>query len=254
MNHPVSPMYLWAVGLLSALAAISSYILHVFPFPLMFAVVVAALIEILIRKYYLKHKFKIPFSGIITGLIIGSVAPINAPLVLVLIAAAIAIASKFFIQFKGSNIFNPAALGLIVALAIFGLGDEWWAAGNYNLYGVAISLTPVLIILAYEARRLPTALSFVAVSLVLNLALAGFHVFSVAAIAALLFSVNYYFAFVMLVEPKTSPYNRYMQIGYGASIAALYPVLAFFRTPYPLLVVLLAGNIAYLLYRRSGKR
>jgi Na+-translocating ferredoxin:NAD+ oxidoreductase RnfD subunit len=254
LNQPVSAMYIWAIALLSVLAAISSYALHALPLPLILAVAIAGIIEILIRKLYLKHAFKIPYSGLITGLIIGSVAPINAPLPLILIASVIAVVSKFFIQFKNSNIFNPATLGLVIALPIFGLGDEWWVASNYNIYGIAITLTPILIILAYEARRLPTALSFIGASVMLALVMGMGSQLSLTAIAALLFGINYFFAFVMLVEPKTSPHNNYAQVAYGLSLAVLYIAFALLRMPYPLLVVLLIGNLFYLLYRKYGKR
>lgn len=249
-NQPVSTMHLWAVALLSILAAASSYALHVFPLGLISAVIIGGVIEALIRKLYMKHAFKIPFSGFITGLIIGSVAPINAPLLLILVASAIAICSKFFIKIRSSNIFNPAALGLIVALAVFGMGDEWWAAGNYNLYGMAISLTPILIILAYEARRLTTAVSFVLINLILILVLGIAGPLSISSVPSIIFGVNYFFAFVMLVEPKTSPSDRYMQIAYGGSIAIIYTLLAYLRIPYPLLIVLLIGNVAYAIYRK----
>ncbi|MFI5412618.1 MAG: RnfABCDGE type electron transport complex subunit D [Candidatus Micrarchaeales archaeon] len=255
LDQPVGGMYLWAVALLSFFVIVASYTLHTFPLALVFGVMAAALIEILIRKFYLKHKFKIPFSGIITGLIIGSVAPINASLFLIAIAVMIAIISKFFIQFKGSNIFNPASLGLIIALAIFGVGDEWWVASNYNIYGIAISLTPLLVILAYEARRLTSAFSFVVVILVLDLILGNYlHSISLSTFAALLFSVNYYFAFVMLIEPKTSPHNKYAQIVYGGLTALLYLGFILYRMPYSLLAALLLANFSYLIYRKYWKR
>jgi Na+-transporting NADH:ubiquinone oxidoreductase subunit NqrB len=247
-------MYLWTIVLLSALAVVSSYTLRTFPLPLIFSVVAAGTAEALIRKFYLKHAFKIPFSGLITGVIIGSVTPINAPLLLILIAVAIAVLSKFFVQYRSLNVFNPASVGLVIALAIFGLGDEWWAAGNYNLYGIAITLTPILIILAYEARRLTTAASFVVVSLVSAMLLEGAGALTPIGMIMLLFGINYYFAFVMLVEPKTSPNNRYAQVGYGAAIALIYLGLALFRSPYPLLIALLVGNALYAVYRRYGKR
>ncbi len=249
-DQPIGRMYLWTIALLGMLAVTSSYALRVFPAALVVAVAFAGMLEIIVREYHLKQRFKVPFSGLITGLIIGSVAPINAPIPLVCIAVTIAILSKFFVKFKGSNIFNPASLGLIVALAVFGLGDEWWAASSYNLYGLAVTLTPVLIILAYEARRVTTAVSFVIANLVLTVAAGGAGAASGGSLIALLFGVNYYFAFVMVVEPKTSPHGKYAQAGYGAAIACVYFLLAHLRAPYPVLVALLAGNIAYLLYRR----
>ncbi len=246
-------MYIWAIVLLSALAIISSYTLHTFPLALISAIIASGIMEILIRKYYLKHAFKIPYSGLITGLIIGSVVPINAPILLIIIASLIAVASKFFIQYKSTNIFNPATLGMIAALPLFGLGDEWWVASNYNIYGIAITLTPVLIILAYEARRLPTAISFVVVSFFLYI-ITNASQLSLATAVSILFSINFFFAFVMLIEPKTSPHNNYAQLAYGASLAVLYLVFAYLGLAYPLLIVLLVGNLSYLLYRKYGKR
>ncbi len=254
MEQPIGVMYLWAIALLSAIAIFSSYELGEFPYALVLSVLIAALIEILIRRFYQRQRFKIPISGLITGLIVGSVAPISAPLLLVSIAITIAVLSKFFIRYKGGNIFNPAAIGLVVALAIFGAGDEWWAAGNYNIYGLAVTLTPILIILAYESRRLTMALSFVSADLLLMIATGALVHVSVDSIVGLLFGVNYYFAFVMLVEPKTSPYGKYAQIAYGASAAGFYLGLSFLRIQYPLLITLLMVNILYFIYRRSRKR
>jgi Na+-transporting NADH:ubiquinone oxidoreductase subunit NqrB len=254
LGQPVSSIYIWAIALLSALAVISSYTLHVFPIALIFAVAASGTIEILIRKYYLKHPFKMPYSGLITGLIIGSVAPINASILLVVIASLIAAVSKFFIQYRSTNIFNPASLGLLMALPLFGIDSEWWAAGGYNLHGIAISLAPILIMLAYEARRMPAALSFVAASLLLAAAAAGLQALSLYGVSALAFSVNYYFAFVMLIEPKTSPHGTYAQLAYGSALAMLYTALAYSRFTYPFLAALLLGNIAYAIYRYLSRR
>lgn len=254
LGHVVSSMYVWTIVLLSILAAVSSYALGTFPSALLVATLSAGVFEILIHSFYQKRKFAIPFSGIITGMIIGAVAPINAPLVLVILASAIAILSKFFIKFKSTNIFNPASFGLIVALAAFGLGDEWWVVGNYNVYGMVLSLTPVLVILAYEARRLPTGLSFMAANISLTALLGGITSITASSVVSLLFGVNYLFAFVMLIEPKTSPHNKWAQVTYGASIAVAYVAFAFMHVPYALLVVLLAGNVTFLLYRMNGKR
>ena len=253
LNQPVSSMYLWTIALISILVVISSFTLRTFPVALVAAVLLSGIFEILIRKFYLKHPFKIPWSGIITGLVVGAVAPINASLALVLIAAIIAVLSKFFIQYRSSNIFNPATLGLIVALPLFDLGDEWWVASNYNMFGIAITLTPILIILAYEAKRLPTALSFVGISLISALALGGLQAISSVSALAIIFGVNYFFAFVMLIEPKTSPNDKYVQMVYGGAIALLYLVFTYLHEAYPLLIVLLVGNISYLVYRKYGK-
>ncbi len=196
-------MYVWTIALLSLLVIVSSATLGKFPYALVFGVLVAGATEAAIDSFYLKHKLEIPISGLITGLIIGSIAPINAPLSLVFAASVIGVASKFFLQFKHVNIFNPASLGLVFALALFNSTDMWWSASNYNVYGMALSLTPLLILLAYQAKRLALGLSFVVCSFLAGLALQG--AMSLSAAITILLGINYYFAFVMLIEPKTSP-------------------------------------------------
>lgn len=250
-GHTVSPMYLWVIALLSALAALSSYTLREVPIALIIGTALAACVEIALRAFYLRQTFKIPFSGIITGIIIGSVAPINAPLAAVVLAVLIGVLSKFLLQHRSVNILNPASIGLLVSLPLFGLGDEWWAAGNYNMYGMAISLTPILIVLAYSARRLTAAASFIIVMFVFEIAFGALSQgFSAAALASMLFGINYFFAFVMLTEPKTSPHPRRAQALYGAAVALMFVILAFSRLPYPLLIALLAGNVLYFAYKK----
>lgn len=252
LNQHIAPMYIWAIALLLAIAAVSSYTLRTVPYALIAAAASAAALDLMLSVLVLKHKPRIPFSGIITGLIIGSVAPVNAPLMLVLLASLIAVASKLFLKYKSVNILNPAALGLVVALAAFGMGDAWWAASSYNVYGIAVSLTPILIILAYQARRLTAAAAFVIVGIAASLALDG--ALSLIGIASAILGFNYLFAFVMLVDPKTSPNHRLMQIAYGAAVALIGTAATLLAAPYPLLVALIVGNLVYMAYRKAGRR
>ncbi len=256
LNQNIARMYVLTIILLSTFAIISSYTLKQVPYALIAAILTSSLVEVAIMKFYLKQSAKIPFSAIITGLIIGSVAPINASILLVVLASIIAIASKFLIKAKGSNVFNPATLGLLIALAIFGVGDQWWAAGSYNLFGIAVSLTPLLIISAYESRRVISGISFVIISMIISLALSrSGDIASFGYILTLIFSVNYLFAFVMVADPKTSPNKNSMQALFGGSIALISAALVIYGIPYALLIALLMGNISYLAYRiRTGNR
>ena len=255
LGHTVARMYVSAIVLLVFLACASAYLLREFPYALVFAVFVCAIIEIIIRKYYQKQKFRIPFSGIITGLIIGCVAPINVQLVPVLAACAIAVASKFFLKVRSSNIFNPAALGLLV-LGLLSIGSSWWAATSINVYGVAVSLSIILIIAAYECRRLTLAFSFIITSVLLSVAISLPVTFGSIEIA--LISVNYFFAFLMITEPKTSPPKRNAQMVYGIGLALIYSILlivlpvGLYVGVLIIFMTLLLGNIIYALYRSTG--
>ncbi|MDE1768542.1 MAG: RnfABCDGE type electron transport complex subunit D [Candidatus Micrarchaeota archaeon] len=251
-DQAIGAMYIWSIVLLLLLDIYSSYTLGQFPFGLILAVLVASIAEIAFTSYHLKHNLKIPFSGIITGMIIGSVAPISVQPVAIAIACILAISSKFLIKIKGSNIFNPAALGMLVGLGIFSIGDEWWAASNVNLYSIAIPLAIILVISAYQAKRLITAFSFIVVATLVGVILSR-HI-NIASLGFALLSVNYFFAFLMLTEPKTSPTKNMAQALYGVGIAIIYSILAISGVSYSYFVALLFGNAAYAIYRRRGHR
>ncbi len=256
LNHHIARMYVLMILLLSIFATASSYALREVPLALIAAVISTSVAEAAITRFYLKRSPKIPYSAIITGLIIGSVAPINAPILLAVLASAIAMLSKFFIKAKSTNILNPGAIGLLIGLAAFGAGDQWWAAGNFNVFGVLIALTPIFIISAYEARRAVSGLSFVAVTIIISLIISrSAGLASISGLLAVLTSVNYLFAFVMVTDPKTSPHNKGLQALFGGGVASAAAALVIYGIPYALLIALLAGNMLYATYRiRTGGR
>lgn len=254
LNQNVAWMYVVTIVLFIALISISSYSLGQIPYALIMAVISTSIVEAAVTKFYLGQNPKIPFSAIITGLIIGAVAPINAPVLLVVIASAAAILSKYFIKIKGTNIFNPAALGLLVSLAIFGMGDEWWATNSYNLYGLLVSFAPLFIISAYESRRTTSGLSFVVTTFIIGLILAkSGNLGSAGYMLNILLNINYLFAFVMVVDPKTSPSKRSLQVAFGGAIAVIAALLTAYGIAYALLISLLIADLAYGIYRSSGK-
>lgn len=258
LGHTVGRMYISVIVLLLFLAGASAYLLRQFPYALIVSVAACAVIELVVRKYHQGHKMQIPYSGIITGLIIGSVAPINVALVPLLIACLVAILSKFFIKVKSSNVFNPAALGLLVGLGIFSIGSSWWATTSVNIYGVALSLSIVLVIAAYESRRLMTAFAFIA-TLVLISVIASPPI-GLGSLEIALISLNYFFAFLMLTEPKTSPAKPRAQAVYGIYVALVYFALIFVGAhsliigQTSIFIALLIGNLTYAIYRRQGHK
>jgi len=237
-------MYYVTIALLLLLAAVAS-VGRGFPVNLVIAVAVASGLDVAIKKVILKRRPSAPLSAIISGLIIGSVAPLNAPYLLILLASTVAILSKYALRWKGQHIFNPAALGLLIGLATFALGDEWWAAGASY---AGITLTPLLILANYKAGKLWTSISFLAVTAIL-LHFTGLTVInSLSGTFRFLDSLPYYFGFIMVSEPRTSPYVRNEQIAFGAGVAVLSVVLVYTGF-YAQLAALLLGNLVYALYK-----
>lgn len=243
-------MYKTTLILLTFMVIAASYFQREFPFSVIIAVIACFIFEIAADKFLSKREeFRIPYTALISGIIIGCVAPSNASVVLLVTASAIAIASKFMVRYKGNNIFNPAVVGLLVALVAFGVGDNWWVTGPYPAFGVLLTFTPLLAICAYDARRLIVGVSFSVTMFVASLYMVGIGNLSASALWTAFISVNYLLAFIMLSEPKTSPNKRHVQAIYGVSIAIILSIMIFYRIPYALLIALVIGNIAYSVYR-----
>lgn len=248
-GQPVAGMYLWAIALLLLLAVYSAYTLSAFPYILVVAAILTPLLELLIL-YLTKKPLKVPWSGIITGLIIGEVAPINAPLLAIILASAVAMLSKHFLKVKSANVFNPATIGMLAGLGIFAIGDAWWGAVSIPAYGIAIPASIVLVIASYETSRLITSVSFIASVVVLSVLLGASA--SLSGLGISILDVNYFFALLMIADPKTSPHKRKAQATYGAGIGVLYTVLS--GVMYSYFFALLIGNLAYALYRSRGHK
>jgi len=160
------------------------------------------------------------------------------PLYIPFLASAVAIISKHALKYKVFHILNPATFGMVVTFLIFSKFDAWWAAVPF--------LMPFLVIIAWKIKRLHIALTFLVVFTILgyftgNLRLQSFNDF---------LGLPYYFAFIMAVEPKTTPAVRKEQIAFGISLAVLLVLLAFVvRIQYAIFISLLALNVVYFLYR-----
>ncbi len=250
-NTTISTVYLYPTAIMLLLVAVSSFILGIFPYGVLVAVLVCVVTEILFNRFFSHKNWKhISLSAVITGLIIGSIVPQNPPLPLVAVAGIVAIASKFVLKWKHVQIFNPAAIGVLFAIAVFASSDVWWAETTYSIYGIAVSLAPLLILASWQARRLPASFAFVAGSLMLGFVGTGFPgAFSLASIDAVMFSVNYILAFLMLADPKTSPQHTAHQVIYGLGVAMLIYLVSSYHISYPIQVGLLAGNLLFAFYR-----
>ncbi len=245
----LNSMYVWTIVLLLFLAAAASITLKIFSWNLIIAIFVCSVFDILIKKFFLKKALSFPFSAFITGTIIGSIITFNAPLFAVLTACVFAIASKNLVRLKFGHIFNPATLGLLVALAFFNLGDEWWAAIGFNFLGLIIPISVILILANYKAMKLRVSIPFLIVVAALYYITDFVKITSPIGILSFVNVLPFYFAFIMLSEPKTSPYKTNEQIVFGISLAILYFSLDFFGIKFPFFIALLIGNLAYALYR-----
>lgn len=126
--------------------------------------------------------------------------------------SVLAMASKYAMVAHRKHIFNPAALAVLASGLILGKGASWWA-GNQQLLPVIV--IGGIIVLA-KTKRVPLFTGFVLVYVFSHILFGG------AISAYLLPPAMWFFVFVMLIEPLTSPSLRNSQIAFGAIVAAAY--------------------------------
>lgn len=236
-----------------------------FPVNLVVAVLVASVLDVAIKRLWLKRTPAIPLSAIITGLIIGSVS-VNAPVVGTVIAATLAILSKFVIRLKGSHIFNPAVFGVVISQVVNPAAHSAVAHGSLQVvegFGVGgltvnIWLVPLLILANWRAKKLWISIPFLAATAILYYftRLANLTSLNTQGLLSFLEVLPYYFAFIIVSEPKTTPYVKKEQVAFGIGIAILsvLPLLIFgFYSHVVALVALLLGNLIYATYREATR-
>jgi Na+-translocating ferredoxin:NAD+ oxidoreductase RnfD subunit len=154
-------------------------------------------------------------SAAITGLIVAGVAaPQTSPIVIAAVAA-VAVVSKHIIRFDRRNVFNPAALGLLLGVFVFGLRLSWWIDSTHLLTIAAGAL-----LLARFAGRWRLVLVFLAVFAGLLAAYAWRLGDPLVDVWFQYVSITSFFVFFMATDPRTSPVMARHLPAFGAIAAA----------------------------------
>jgi Na+-translocating ferredoxin:NAD+ oxidoreductase RnfD subunit len=168
----------------------------------------------------------------------------------------IAVVSKYLARVRNANVFNPAALALVVTFYIFDTGQSWW--------GALPELPPIALVLLFASgifitrrvNKMAGVLAFLGCHYLLFTVTA--FVGQPAPVAELYRAPDLhaalFFAFFMVTDPPTSPPKPRDQVIYGA-ITAVGSYLAFevLGAAYFLLAGLLAANV-WEAWRKSRRR
>ncbi len=181
-------------------------------------------------------------STYITALILALIiSPIRGygDLWFLLWASVLAISSKYIINIRGKHIFNPAALAVTITYFTINQAASWWV-------GNAVMLPFVLVgglLLVRKLRRFELVLSFMAAAALVTFlgALLGGQALTAAFSTLFLYTPFFFFAFVMLTEPLTTPPTNGLRNLYGALVGVLFaPAFhlgSFYLTPELALVI-----------------
>lgn len=153
-----------------------------------------------------------------------------------LLAVFAAIFSKFFLEKNTTPIFNPAVFGILISAVLMRtftgeniLFASWWGT-NFQGY-LSLGLIALWIFTGpHRWRKIPTLLTFlltygaILFTLQQNITSLKF-IFTDATI--------YFFAAIMLIDPKTSPIKPSQQIIFAIVAAVSYNLLKYFNIPFP---------------------
>jgi len=196
--------------------------------------------------YFKTKAWKITESSVITGLIIGYVLSSDQAWWKFTVACALAILSKYLIVFKKKHIFNPAAFGIFLTIILFGASTQW--KGTYVWY----VLLPCGIYFAQKIGKLKIVIGYLLATFVLFGIQAAMHRIPLGHILGYL---SYFYIFVMIVEPKTSPSNPRGKIIFGVGIAVLIFIFTEFGVKFDAeLFSLLILNLGTVLFFQKQNR
>lgn len=176
-------------------------------------------------------------------------------LVYPLLATFITIFSKFFLEIKGSPVINPVVFGLLLTYFITTLVPSleplfisWWGtAYSYNEIPIALIIIAIWILFFFKTwRKYPILISFLLVHAVVIYFQQGLDslkfIFTDATI--------YFFASIMLIEPRTSPILKKEQIIYGFLAVLAYNLIKYLGYAHFDLLAITIANLYFFISKK----
>ncbi len=161
-------------------------------------------------------------------------------------------ASKYLLAIGKKHVFNPAAIAVVITAFTMGQFASWWVGGNLPMMAFVV-VGGLLITRKLQRFDLVIAFFIAAVASILLTSATGDPVGLLE--KAFTHAPLFFFAFVMLTEPLTTPPTRELRIAYGALVGFLFApavhIGSVYSTPELALVV---GNVFAYCVSPKGKR
>ncbi len=180
----------------------------------------AALLDTALR-WLTRRKPIWPSGAILSALFVVLILDPHTPAYVSACTAIVAINAKYLLRTRLANIFNPAALALVVNYFLFASGQSWWGALPDLATPFVALLLATAVAIAQRIRKVPMLVAFLGCYFAL-FTIAAFladpakvaEVFRAPDANAALF-----FAGFMLTDPPTSPTKGRDQVIYGLIVA-----------------------------------
>jgi hypothetical protein len=156
--------------------------------------------------------------------------------------AAFSLSTKYFIRYRGSHVFNPSNIGLVIVFIVFGSTrveplDFWWApVGSGVLLAYAVILIGGLLITARLGLLATAATFWLTLAAGLGVLAASGHCMVARWAFAPVCGFDYWrvimtspevliFLFFMITDPKTVPSGRASRVLFGFLVAVVSTLL-----------------------------
>lgn len=220
------------------------------------AVLAAGVVDLVILRLRKGH-WEYPGGAVLTAMIVAMVLRAQEPWHVATITSVVAVLSKYLLRTRQANVFNPAALALVVMYHVMPMGQSWWGAlPDVSPLWLRLVLLAGGIYIANRVNKLPLVLSFLGACFSLFTAAAFLgdprsvaEIFRSPDIDAVIF-----FALVILTDPPTSPAKYQGQWIFGI-LTAVISFITFQQlgAVYFLLAGVLGANL-WEAWRRVHKR
>jgi len=203
-----------------------------------------------------KKCWEYPSGAVLTAFIVAMVLRTQEQWYVVAVTSVIAVLSKYALRAGEANVFNPAALGMVVGYYLFHAGESWWGAQTDVDGAAKLILLAAGIYITDRVNKTPLVLTFMGTYFSLFTAAAFLgdplsvaEIFHTPDLEMLL-----YFAFFILTDPPTSPPKYHDQVICGPIVGAVsFGVFKFTGFVYFPLAGELAGNL-WEAFRRVRQR
>lgn len=179
-------------------------------------------------------------SAIILALILTPAKSLS-DYILLFFASVLAMASKYILTINKKHLFNPVAVAVVLTAAGFNGSASWWIGT-----GPMLPFSLLGIVIVHKIKRNNLVLYFIITALITIFGfsfLQGGNLF-ITLKQAIFSSPLFFFAFIMLTEPLTTPPTKMLQSMYGVLVGILYVpqfhIGSFYTTPEQALLI---GNI-----------
>lgn len=203
----------------------------------LYSIILFSLLDLSITFIKTK-KLYYPFSSLVSGLLIGFLIHYSQGIIILTLSVIIAYLSKQFLRIKNRDVFNPAALGVVISTFFLRSTVSWWATASGGISLVLI--LPVTYVL-YKLKRFQFTLIFLAGYFIFFTIIQGYK----TALTLTVDGTVFLFAFIFLTEPMTSSISKFWKWGFGLVVLVILIINYLLKLSFtdPLLFALLITNL-----------